>query len=352
MTSTARAGGLRQGGVAAHRVAVLSGGRSSEHDVSLRSGAAVAAGLRAAGLDVVEVLIERDGRWLLRKPGAEPTSVELKPAGGLLGVDVVFPVLHGPFGEDGSLQGALETIGVPYVGSGVLASALCMDKLSLKRLFAFHALPQVEFVQAGEDGWRRKAESMGLPLWVKPSRLGSSVGISRVDSLEELDEAVRLAGLHDPRVIIEASATGREVECSVLGNRPDPLELSDRADRSPDGSESISAEAGEGTGSTTPGLTVSVPGEIVIEADWYDYEAKYAPGGMRLQVPAELPEGVTAELRRLAAKAFTLAGCDGLARCDFFVEPDGQVLVNELNTMPGFTETSVYGRLLEPSGIA
>lgn len=312
------------------KVAVLSGGRSSEHDVSLRSGAAVAAGLLQAGIDVIEVRIERDGRWLVAD-----RQVELRPAAGLLGTDVVFPVLHGPYGEDGSIQGMLETLDVPYVGSGVLASALCIDKLSLKRLYAFHGLPQVDFVQAGEENWRHRCEQMGLPLWVKPSRLGSSVGISRVDSLEELDRAIKLAAQHDPRVIIEASAGGREIECSVLGNRDEPL------------------AAGSNDAAAKPaGLTVSQPGEIVIEADWYDYEAKYSPGGMRLDVPADLPVEVRDEVRRLAAEAFTLAGCDGLARCDFFVEPDGRVLINELNTMPGFTETSVYGKLLEASGIA
>jgi D-alanine-D-alanine ligase len=301
---------------------VLSGGRSSEHDVSRRSGAAVAAGLREAGLDVVEVLIDREGRWW----GPDQQPVDLRPAGGLLEADVAFPVLHGPFGEDGSVQGLLETLGIAYVGSGVLASALCMDKLSLKRLFAFHGLDQVDFVQVGEESWRRKAEVMGLPLWVKPSRLGSSVGISRVDSLDRLEEAISRAAAHDPRVIIEASATGREIECSVLGNRDQQGGLQ--------------------------GLTVSQPGEIVIEADWYDYEAKYSPGGMQLKVPADLSPEVAERVRGLAAEAFVLAGCDGLARCDFFVEPDGRVLVNELNTMPGFTETSVYGKLLEASGIA
>jgi D-alanine-D-alanine ligase len=309
------------------KVVVLSGGRSSEHDVSLRSGIAVAAGLREAGIDVAEVRIERDGRWLT----SEQTEVGLTPGQGLLGCDVVFPVLHGPFGEDGSVQGMLETVGLPYVGSDVLASALCMDKLSLKRLYAFHGLPQVDFVQAGEPGWREKAADMGLPLWVKPSRLGSSVGISRVDSLDQLDAAVEMAAQHDPRVIVEASAEGREIECSVLGNCPEPLQAPE---------------------DPLLGLTVSQPGEIVIEADWYDYEAKYSPGGMNLQVPAELPEAVVEELRRLAAQAFTLAGCDGLARCDFFVEADGRVLINELNTLPGFTETSVYGKLLEASGIS
>lgn len=329
------------------KVAVLSGGRSSEHDVSLRSGAAVAAGLRQAGIEVVEVLITRDGRWLTGSAAADDRhEVDLRPGAGLLGCDAAFAVLHGPFGEDGSIQGMFETLGLPYVGSGVLASALCMDKLSLKRLFAFHGLPQVDFVQAGERNWRTRAEAMGLPLWVKPSRLGSSVGISRVDSLDELDHAVRLAAAHDPRVIVEAPAVGREVECSVLGNRSEPL--------GPGGEEGQVQNAAGDPSIAQPaaGLTVSVPGEIVIEAEWYDYEAKYAPGGMLLQVPADLSDEVTAEVRRLAAAAFTLAGCDGLARCDFFLEPDGRVLVNELNTMPGFTETSVYGKLLEADGLA
>lgn len=314
------------------KVAVLSGGRSSEHDVSLRSGASVGAGLREAGLDVVEVLIDRDGRWSVAAAG-ERRPVELHPGAGLLDCDAAFPVLHGPFGEDGSIQGMLETLGLPYVGSGVLASALCMDKLSLKQLFAFHGLPQVDFVRVGDRNWRERAVAMGMPLWVKPSRLGSSVGISRVDTADELEAAVRLAAGHDPRVIIEASAGGREIECSVLGNRSESLVPA--------------GESGE-----LDGLTVSAPGEILIEAEWYDYEAKYSPGGMRLKVPAELPSEIAAEVRRLAAESFVLAGCDGLARCDFFVEADGRVLVNELNTMPGFTETSVYAKLLEASGIA
>ena len=163
------------------RVAVLSGGRSSEHDVSLRSGASVARGLEAAGHEVVAVTIGRDGRWL-----SDGSPVELAPATGLLGAGAVFPALHGPFGEDGSVQGLLEGLDVPYVGSDVLASAICMDKLTLKRLFAERGIPQVDFAAAGEDGWRRRCEAMGLPLWVKPSRLGSSVGISRVAELVEL----------------------------------------------------------------------------------------------------------------------------------------------------------------------
>jgi D-alanine-D-alanine ligase len=294
------------------RVAVLSGGRSSEHDVSLRSGAAVAQGMRAGGHEALEVTIGRDGRWTHAGGG-----VELTPAGGLLGADAVFPALHGPFGEDGSVQGLLEWLDVPYVGSDVLASAICMDKLTLKRLFAASGVPQVDFTAVEGSEWWGRAEALGLPLWVKPSRLGSSVGITRVDDLAKLDEAVEMALRHDPRVIVEASAAGREVECSVLGNES-PL--------------------------------ASLPGEIVAHADWYDFEAKYTEGGMELRVPAPIDEAAAARVRELAVAVFELAGCSGLARCDFFVEPGGEVLVNEINTMPGFTETSVYAKLLEASG--
>ena len=296
------------------RVAVLSGGRSSEHDVSLRSGASVARGLGEAGHEVVAVTIEPGGRWLV-----DGAAVALTPGAGLLGADAVFPALHGAFGEDGSVQGLLEQLDVPYVGSDVLASAICMDKLSLKRLFATAGIPQVDFVAYGEDGWRARCEAMGLPLWVKPSRMGSSVGISKVEDLADLEAAVELALRHDPRVIVEAAAGGREVECSVLGNEA-PL--------------------------------ISLPGEIVANAEWYDFEAKYEQGGMELRVPAPLAETETERVRELAATTFALAGCSGLARCDFFVEPDGAVLVNEINTMPGFTETSVYAKLLESGGIA
>jgi D-alanine-D-alanine ligase len=295
------------------RVAVLCGGRSSEHDVSLRSGAAVAAGLRAAGHDVVEVTIGRGGGW-----SHAGGAVELIPAAGLLGSDAAFPALHGPYGEDGSIQGMLEWLDLPYVGSDVLSSAVCMDKLTLKRIFAAHGVPQVEFAAVEGSDWRGRCEHLGLPLWVKPSRLGSSVGITRVDSLGQLDEAVELALRHDPRVIVEASAAGREVECSVLGNEEPQT---------------------------------SLPGEIVAHADWYDFEAKYTEGGMELRVPAPLDAHAIARVRELAAEVFALAGCSGLARCDFFVEPSGEVLVNEINTMPGFTETSVYAKLWEASGI-
>ncbi|HST68722.1 MAG TPA: D-alanine--D-alanine ligase family protein [Solirubrobacterales bacterium] len=295
------------------RVAVLAGGRSSEHEVSLRSGAAVARGLREAGHEAVEVTIARDGGW-----SAAGTSVELVPGAGLLGADAAFPALHGAFGEDGSIQGLLEWLDLPYVGSDVLSSAICMDKLTLKRLFATHGVPQVEFTAVEGNDWWGRCEEMGLPLWVKPSRMGSSVGITRVERLDELDAAVELALRHDPRVIVEASAAGREVECSVLGNA-DPQ--------------------------------ASLPGEIVANATWYDFEAKYTEGGMELRVPAPVGDEVIERVRELAVAVFQLAGCSGLARCDFFVEPDGSVLVNEINTMPGFTDTSVYAKLFEATGI-
>jgi len=297
------------------RVAVLFGGRSSEHEISLESGRAVAGGLRDAGHEVLEVLIERHGRWL-----CDDQEVELRAGAGLLGADVAFPVLHGPFGEDGSVQGLLECLDVPYAGPSVLSAAVAMDKLICKRLLAFHGLPQVDFCEVGEQGWRELAMAMPRPLWVKPSRLGSSVGISRVSSAEsELGEAVELALRHDPRVIIEADAGGAEVECSVIGNLE--LEIS------------------------LPGL-ISYPG-----AEWYDYEAKYSSGGMELVVPAPLDQPTTERVRSLAGRVFRAVDGRGLARCDFFVRDSGEVLVNEINTIPGFTATSVFGKLFEASGI-
>jgi D-alanine-D-alanine ligase len=305
------------------KIAVISGGRSSEHEISLESGASVAQGLRDAGHEVIEVLIDRDGRW-----SAGGTEVDLRAAGGLLGVDVAFPVLHGPFGEDGTVQGLLEVLDLPYAGPSVLAAAVAMDKLICKRLLAFGGVPQVEFCEVGEPGWREHAAAMPKPLWVKPSRLGSSVGISRVASPEaELDAAIEAAAAHDPRVIIEANAGGREVECSVIGDA--------------------------GLGADDDGIETSLPGAIVTRAsDWYDYEAKYAEGGMELVVPAPIGDEAIARVRELAAQVFRAIGGTGLARCDFFVTDDGEVLVNEINTIPGFTSTSVFGKLFEASGVS
>jgi D-alanine-D-alanine ligase len=306
-----------------HRVAVLAGGRSSEHEVSVASGASVADGLRAAGHDVAEIHIGRDGVW--RRDG-DPVTVTLGSA--LPGVDVVFPVLHGPFGEDGTVQGLLECLDVPYVGAGVLASALCMNKVLFKQLMAELGIPQVDYRavaqpdhEADPQATARAVAPLGYPVFVKPARLGSSVGIAKVSAPEELDPALRTAFEHDSLAIVEAFAAGREVECSVLGNG-DPI--------------------------------ASEPGEILLaagEIGWYDYEAKYSPGGMKLDVPARLEPEVRDRVRELAVEAFVRSGCQGLARADFFVV-GSEVLVNELNTMPGFTQTSVFGSLFAASGIA
>jgi D-alanine-D-alanine ligase len=303
------------------RVAVLGGGRSSEHDVSLLSAASVREGLTAAGHEAVVVEATRDGRWL-DEAGAD---VPVVLGGGLLGSDVVFPVLHGPFGEDGTVQGLLDLLDVPYVGSGVLASAACMDKLVAKDLMGAGGVDQVAFGAVMAAEWARdragvaeRLAPLGLPVFVKPARLGSSVGIVKVSEASELPAALDVAFRHDPRVIVEAFCGGLEIECSVLGHTDTP--------------------------------DVSIPGEIVIEAEWYDFEAKYTPGGMSLQIPARISPAARDRVRELAARAFTLAGCSGLARADFFVNGE-TVLLNELNTMPGFTQTSVYGKLWDASGI-
>jgi D-alanine-D-alanine ligase len=304
------------------RVAVLAGGRSSEHEVSLASGASVAAGLGEAGYQVQLIEIDRDGVW--RRDGEE---VALAPGRGLAGSDVVFPVLHGPFGEDGTVQGLLECLDVPYVGAGVLASALCIDKVFFKDLMAHAGLPQVAYRAVRIERWTEAADAvarevseLGLPVFVKPARLGSSVGITRVAAADELAAALNGAFEHDPLVIVEAAATGLEVECSVIGNL-----------------EPIASE----------------PGEILLaagERGWYDYEAKYSPGGMRLIVPARITPRARERVRALALTTFQRTGCSGLARVDFFVHGE-DVLVNELNTMPGFTQTSVFGSLFAASGI-
>jgi D-alanine-D-alanine ligase len=296
------------------RVAVLAGGRSSEHDVSLSSAAAVRAGLEEAGHEVAWIELDREGGW-----SHDGARLSITPGQGLLGADVVFPVLHGPFGEDGTVQGMLELIDMPYVGAGVLASAVSMDKLVFKELMAGAGVPQVDYAALTEGDDPGRLGRLGLPVFVKPARLGSSVGISKVSSAEELPAALRSAFDHDPLVIVEAMAHGMEVECSVMGNG-EPV--------------------------------ASQPGEIVLtEADWYDYEAKYEAGGMDLIVPAEIDEATTERVRELALEVFRACDCSGLARCDFFVSDSGEVLVNEINTVPGFTETSVYARLFEASGI-
>jgi D-alanine-D-alanine ligase len=302
------------------RVAVLAGGRSSEHEVSLNSAAFVREAVAAAGHEVLPVTIERSGAWV-----HEGAALALAPGGGLLGADAVFPVLHGPFGEDGTVQGLLELLDVPYVGAGVLASSLCMDKVVFKDVLAAAGMPQVRYAAVRERRWRADPDAvrgdlaeLGFPVFVKPARLGSSVGIGKAGEAGDLAAALDAAFAHDGLAIVEAFSNGMEVECSVIGlDEPE----------------------------------ASVPGEIVVLArEWYDYEAKYSDGGMELVVPARVPEAVREEVRRLAAETFVRVGCAGLARVDFFVEGD-RVLVNELNTMPGFTQTSVFPKLWEASGL-
>jgi D-alanine-D-alanine ligase len=307
------------------RVAVLKGGRSSEHDVSLESGAAVAAGLREAGHEVVEVLLERDGRWT-----CDGGEVDLRPAGGLLGCDAAFPVLHGPFGEDGTVQGMLELVGLPYVGNGVLSSALGMNKHFTKSVLEAAGIPVAPWVTVSpgdwardHDLWRRRAQGLGLPAFVKPARAGSSVGVSKVKSWDELDAALELAWAEDSTALVEQAVVGREVECAVLSGR--------------DGAPP----------------RVSVAGEIVMTTrEFYDFDAKYLDDdAAQLICPADLHPGELAAMQRLAAQAFEAIGGAGLARVDCFFTGT-EFIVNELNTMPGFTPISMFPKCWEASGMS
>jgi D-alanine-D-alanine ligase len=311
------------------RVAVLLGGRSSEHEISIASGRSVLAALDPARYDPVTVEIGRDGRWEL----GEATQAALPLGAGvglpiptndasspLSDVDVVLPILHGPFGEDGTVQGLLELAGVPYVGAGVAASAVCMDKDLAKAVLRARGIPVTRSVTIREGDLID--HPFDYPVFVKPARLGSSVGISKVRAAEELEPAVAVARRHDDKVLIEEHVDGIEVECGVLGNR-------------------------------TP--IASLPGEIVAHgfdgADWYDFSAKYDEGGMDLIVPPRIPVETVERVQEVSVDAFVATECEGMARVDCFVTGTGEVLVNELNTIPGFTPTSVYAKLFEASGV-
>ena len=331
------------------RVAVILGGRSSEHEISIASAESVIEALEGEGYETVKVEIDREGRWALgpsnrlslgskaaaeldseasnrllldsERPGETlpvPASDGAVPAT-LASVDVVLPILHGPFGEDGTVQGLLELVDVPYVGPGVAASAVCMDKDLFKKVLRDSGIPvarhhAIRLRDAIENPF-------GYPVFVKPARLGSSVGISKVHSEDELAPAVELARQHDEKVLVEEFVSGTEVECSVLGNLDTPP-------------------------------VASLAGEIVAHAEWYDYSAKYDEGGMDLIVPARIPEQAALRVQDLSVQAFVASECEGMARVDCFVREDGEVIVNELNTIPGFTATSVYAKLFEASGIA
>jgi D-alanine-D-alanine ligase len=310
------------------RVAVIMGGRSSEHDISIASARSVVDALDPERYDVRAVEIGRDGRWQLDSGQARieegqrenlPVPTGASPAP-FESVDVVFPVLHGPFGEDGTVQGFLELADVAYVGPGVTASALCMDKDLFKAVMRDKGVPVVRSVTVLDRHRDRVENPFGYPVVVKPARLGSSVGISIVHAPDELASAVRLALEHDEKVLLEEFVSGMEVECSVLGN-DEPI--------------------------------ASIPGEIVpLVSDWYDFASKYDEGGMELVIPPRLDGRTIARVQELAVAAFVASDCEGMARVDCFVTDGGEVLVNELNTIPGFTATSVYAKLFEASGIA
>ena len=313
------------------RVAVLAGGRSSEHAISHASAASVVAALDPSRYETHVIEISRDGRWALPRPAdlpelpAGPAETLPVPASAgspaaLGAFDVVLVLLHGPHGEDGTVQGLLELAGIPYVGPGVLASALCMDKDVFKQVMRAQQIPVAGHValRLGDP----VQNPFGYPVFVKPARLGSSVGISKVRSEEELDAAVALARRHDEKVLVEEFVPGMEIEVAVLGNLPAP--------------------------------TASLPGQVVSHMnDWYDTASKYDEGGSTLVVP---PPGMTpAQIERaqqLAVQAFVATDCEGMARADFFVrDSDGEIVMNELNTIPGFTATSFYTRLFEASGL-
>ena len=338
------------------RLAILFGGRSTEHAISCVSAGSILAAVDRDRYDVIAVGITPEGRWVLAPddpallalsgrelpsvkdgqavalPG-DPTAgglVPLEDGPAVLGaVDVVFPVLHGPFGEDGTVQGLLEMAGVPYVGSGVLASAAAMDKAVAKKLLAAAGIAVAPAVVVRAARWEDEraavldeVRGLGLPVFVKPARGGSSIGISRVDDLADLDVALREALRCDPKVLVEAAVTGREVECGILedeNGRPQ----------------------------------ASVPAEIRLVGDYafYDFEAKYLDAATELDVPADLPADLTERLQAMARVAYDALDCAGLARVDFFVGPNGELTVNEVNTMPGFTPTSMFPRMWAASGV-
>jgi D-alanine-D-alanine ligase len=297
------------------RVAVIYGGRSGEHEVSLRSGAAIMQGLEAGGFAVKPYLIDKHGRWqpgpILPEPGANPE------------IDVVFPIVHGTFGEDGTLQGLLEMADLPYVGPGVMASAVSMDKDMMKRVFASAGVPVVEWLTVNRselDIVKILDRFNGFPLFTKPARLGSSVGISKVKTADDLPAALASAARYDTKIIVERGVEGREFECSVMGNdRPE----------------------------------ASLPCEILPSREFYDYEDKYLLDKAKIEMPAKLSPQETAEVQRLAVMAYRAAECEGLSRVDLLRENrTGRFFVNEINTLPGFTSISMFPKMWEYSGVS
>jgi D-alanine-D-alanine ligase len=296
------------------RVAVLCGGRSGEHEVSLNSAGSIIAAMDPARYEVQRIFITKEGRW-------QPRAISPEP-GGNPGIDVVFPALHGTFGEDGSVQGLLELAGLPYVGPGVLASSVAMDKDVMKRLCRESGIPVVEHmvVTRGNIQPEEICGRFSFPIFVKPANLGSSVGISKARNCEELTAALELAGQYDRKIVIERGIEGREFECAVLGN-DQPI--------------------------------AAVPCEILPSRDFYDYEDKYLLNQARTVLPADLTLEQTAGMQKLAVQSYQAVGCEGMARVDFLMETKtGTIYVNEINTVPGFTAISMFPKMWEKSGIA
>jgi D-alanine-D-alanine ligase len=329
------------------RVALLFGGRSGEHAISAATAAGVMKAIDRDKYDVLPVGITADGPWVLASGDASrwelaaghlpevtrDSGSEIASLADLGQVDVVFPLLHGPFGEDGTIQGLLELADVRYVGAGVLASAVGMDKHYMKIVFAGHGLPVGPYVVVHPRDWeQRQAEvvarvqDLKFPVFVKPARAGSSLGVTRVDDVADLAEAIEAARFHDPKVLVEQGIEGREIECAVLGGRH----------------------------GSAP--RASVPGEIVVDhdaAEFYDFEAKYLSASQaRTEAPADLPDDVTEKVRDMAVRAFEAIGAEGISRVDVFVTPEGEVVLNEINTMPGFTPISMYPKMWEASGLS
>ena len=329
------------------RVALLFGGKSAEHEISLISARNIFQAMDKKKYDVLAVAIDKQGRWSVDEGGrllrdanrsqVESKSVAMLPGETetpivrasstktLDGVDVVFPVLHGPFGEDGTIQGLLKLAGVPFVGAGVLGSAVGMDKDVMKRLLRDARIAIAKFLvfeRQDQNAIRftQITRALGLPLFVKPANLGSSVGISKVSRKSEFAGAIKKGFRYDNKIIIEEGIRGREIECSVLGNaRP----------------------------------AASLPGEIIVQRDFYSYDAKYLNvNGARLEIPARLPKATVRRIQKIAVKAYRVLCCEGMARVDFFLRPNGQVLVNEINTIPGFTEISMYPKMWQASGLS
>jgi len=295
------------------RVAVLCGGRSGEHEVSLNSAESIIAAMDPARYEVQRIFITKEGRW-------QPRAISPEPDGNP-GIDVVFPALHGTFGEDGTVQGLLELAGLPYVGAGVLASAAAMDKDVMKRLCKERGIPVVDHmvVARGNAQMKEICQRLRVPMFVKPANLGSSVGISKVRNCEELKTALELAGQYDRKIIVERGIEGREFECSVMGN-DQPV--------------------------------AAVPCEILPSREFYDYEDKYLLNQARVVLPADLTPEQTDEIQRLAVACYSAVGCEGMARVDFLMEnKTGAIYANEINTVPGFTSISMFPKMWEKSGL-